>query len=230
MRTNRTVFRILVLAVVLLEGNAGLAFSEDPLDVLLGTAAKYVDAEKYQKAFTLYQRVEPQLRTLSETVQARIYNNMGFCAFKLRIFGEAASYYRQALNRKGDYVICLNNMAALLMNQKKYQEALAYLKRADAIDKRNIKVLFNMAVCLGYQRNERESLVYMKRAFELDEDYTYHRLRSRHISDKYIRKLRERIRNLERDENQRPGSGDLLPEPRSKMDAILVCLLDWPIN
>lgn len=197
--------RFAIMAVAVLISNIALSSFENPLQTHLANASKYIDREDYKKALALYKGIEPSLTALSDTLQARIYNNMGFCAFKLGKFGEAATYYRYALERNNGYVICLNNMAVLLMGQKKFQDAIIYLKRADTIDAHNIKVLFNLTVCFGHLRNEREALSCLRRAFNLDEQYTYRRLKSRFVSDKEIRKLRDQLETLERagDENSR---------------------------
>lgn len=111
----------------------------------------------------------------------------------------AESYYRQALELDGEYVTCLNNLGALLMVQGRYRDANVFLKRADAKEDRNIKVIFNLAVCAGRLENETDLLHYMKRAFELNEDYTYQRLKKNNIGRREIRLLKERIAKLEID-------------------------------
>lgn len=198
MKDNKKLLLLIILASILLMGNDVITISEDSLPALLDKAAELIDHEEYQDALTIYKHNEQLINGLPKVDQARIYNNMGYCAFRLEKPDRAAQYYQKALELNNEYVKCLNNMAALLMGQNRHKDAIVFLMRADAIDQKNIKVIFNLAVCFGYQKNEFEVLTYMKRAFELNEDYTCRRLKKRNISDNDIRELKERIQNLNR--------------------------------
>jgi len=173
-------------------------FPDEPIDIFLTQASQNMDGENYQTALVLYMKALPRLSELSETARSRILNNIGFCAFKTGDLSLAESYYRQALELDGDYVTCLNNIGALLMGQVRYREAAVYLKRADAKEDRNIKVIFNLAVCAGRLKNESDLLLYMKRAFELNESYTYQRLRKNNIGQREIKLLKAKIAHIDR--------------------------------
>jgi tetratricopeptide (TPR) repeat protein len=121
---------------------------------------------------------------------SRIYNNIGFSYYKLNDLESALNYYKQALKIDGNYVVCLNNVAAVFLNQKKYREALTYLTHAYTQDGNNVKVSFNLFVAHANLENKESAKFYLGRAFEIDEDYTIERLKRNGLTDKQIKKIR----------------------------------------
>ena len=99
-----------------------------------------LDASRYSEALILYEEVLKEGAAFDDNRKSRIFNSMGYCHYKLDDRDAAIDDYRQSLEIDPNYVLCLNNMAVVLMNQKRYKDALLYLQRADLIQK-NIKIL-----------------------------------------------------------------------------------------
>jgi len=157
-------------------------------------AGLLLDAGRYAEALIVYKEALKEDGVLDGKKRSRIFNNIGYCHYKLDDLDAAIDYYRQALEIDTDYAVCLNNMAVVLMNQKRYKDALPYLERADLIQK-NVKILFNLFSAHYYLDNRKEALAYIKDAFRLDEDYTEDRLKKKNISREDIDRLKKYIRD-----------------------------------
>jgi len=156
-------------------------------------AGLLLDVNRYAEALALYKEILNSEVPLEDKKRSRIFNNIGYCYFKLNDFEKAYEFYKNALDIDPNYPICLNNYAAVLMNQKKYEEALPYLARAYGIEK-NIKVIFNLFAAHYYLNHQKEALAFIEEALRLDEAYTEDRLKTKNIKQRDIDRLKKRIR------------------------------------
>lgn len=187
----RTSVIILIMIIPLLGTISGWTVDSLKVHDELLKAGGLVDQCLYQEAITLYLRVlEDSSTNIDKKTKSRLYNNTGFCLFKLGDHERAMQYYQKALREDPSYTICLNNLAAVNMNMKKYLQALSFLKQAYKLDNSNIKVVFNLFVVHYYLKNKNEAARYLKEAFELNEEYTEERLRKKKISQADILKLK----------------------------------------
>lgn len=161
--------------------------SEDKYD----KAIFLIDKHSYKKAISLFKGILKTNSVLDDHKKSRIYNNIGYCYYKLDDLESALNFYNLALKIDQNYVVCLNNAAAVLMNIKKYEESLPYLIKAYELDKENIKVIFNLFVVNYYLKNEKKAKIFIEKALKINESYTTERLRKNNISKSKIRKLRE---------------------------------------
>ena len=153
-----------------------------------------VDNNHFKEALSLYNQILKDNSEISNYEISRIFNNIGFCYYKLNDFKNALIFYKKALEIDNNYVICLNNIASVLMTQKEYNQASLYLAKAYQLDDMNIKVVFNLFVA-NYSLNKKEnSLYYLKQALNIDEDYTIKRLRKNNIKAADIEKLRKYLK------------------------------------
>jgi len=156
-------------------------------------AGVLIDKNQYEKAIHLYKEILKESSKLDDHKISRIYNNIGYSYYKLKDLGSALNYYNKALKIDNHYVVCLNNVAVVFLNQKKYKEALTHLTLANNQDGKNVKVSFNLFVAHANLKNKESAQFYLQRAFKIDEHYTIKRLKNNGLSDKQIKK----IRNLE---------------------------------
>jgi len=193
----KRIFSIRTIITLLVITTSASSFSSlvQIRDVDLKNASQYIDEGSYLKALRIYKNIETELATLDNVQKSQIFNNMGFCSYKLKMIDDAESYYRRALLINNQYVFCLNNLGVLFMNRRKYDEALEMLERAYEIDKKNIKVIINLAVCYGSLREEEKAISYLAAAFVIDENYTRLRLKKHHYSEQDIQKVEEYVRS-----------------------------------
>lgn len=164
------------------------------LDAIIHKAGVCIDESHFDQALLLYEGILTSRDLLDENKVSRILNNMGFSHFKLGHFDLAIGFYQKALRLDPEYATCLNNLAAVLMNQKKYEDALPFLIRAKTAQK-DIKNTFNLFVTHYYLNNRRETLANLKEAFLLDEAYTEKRLKDKNISANEIDRLKKYLKN-----------------------------------
>lgn len=179
---------VFFLVCLFLNLNINSAFElEDKYD----KANLLIDKNNYKGAISLFVEILKTNSVLDNHKISRIYNNIGFCYYKLDDFDNALDYYVLALKIDHNYVLCLNNVAAVLMNKEKYKESLPYLNKAYELSKKNIKVLINLFVVNYHMNNKRKAKFYIEKAFKVNENYTTERLRKNNFSKSKIRKLRE---------------------------------------
>ena len=188
-RAARIVF-ILVAVVV------SFSYANEISEINLKKAAAYIDQESYKNALKIYKNIEDRLDSIDSIQKSRIFNNIGFCAFKLKLYEEAEVYYRRALLLNDVYITCLNNLGVLLIRREKYIEAQVFLQKAYDLDNKNIKVIINLAVCCVHRQDKKQAIHYISEAFSIDERYTRLRLKAHHFKDSDIFRLKEYI-NLE---------------------------------
>ena len=197
MKNIKTLKVIYLCALLSLCFNIGLYGYSIKLKEEYNRASILIDKNQYKKAISVYQDMLKSGFELSEHMKSRIYNNLGYCYYKLKNLEDAYRFYTKALEIDGSYFFCLNNISAVLIKQKKYQEALPYLNRAFDLDKEYIKVVFNLFVVQANLKSENLAEYYLKKAFEIDKDYTIERLRKNNISDKQIEKIIKRLDSKE---------------------------------
>ncbi|MDP2914773.1 MAG: tetratricopeptide repeat protein, partial [Candidatus Aminicenantes bacterium] len=181
-----------VLLACLLVPSAFSGQQEMP-DQKYAQAGLWVDAGRYAEALILYEESLKEDGVFDGNKRSRIFNNMGYCHYKLDGLDAAVDNYRQALEIDPNYAFCLNNLAVVLMNQKKYKEALPCLEQANRVEK-NIKVVFNLFAVHYYLDQRKEALVFIKEAFRLDEGYTEDRLKKKNVSREDLDRLKKYIR------------------------------------
>jgi len=182
---------MVVVPVIFLSVIASL-LGEDPEKI--HKAGLLIDVNRFQEALAVYEEILRENTVSDEYLKSKIFNNMGFCHYKLNHADQAVLYYKRALELNGDYAICLNNLAAIYMNQKKYQNALPYLQRAYELGKENIKVVFNLFVVSCYLDKTDDASFYIREAFRIDEQYTEDRLRNKSIGSRDIERLKRYVR------------------------------------
>lgn len=158
-------------------------------------AGMLIDENYYKKAILLYEEILKDNHEIDSYKKSRIFNNIGYCYYKLNEVEKASNFYKKALDVDENFVVCLNNVAAVLMNQRKYKEALPRLTKAYQLDNCNIKVIFNLFVVNYYLKNKEDALNYIEEAFNVNENYTMKRLRKKNISTNDIKKLRKHLKN-----------------------------------
>lgn len=173
----------------------------DEIGYLYRQAGTLLDANNYTEAIFIYKKILERGPDLEGQMKSRLLNNLGYCHYKLNDLESALDYYRQALAVDEKYPTCLNNCAAVLMNQKKYDAALPSLLQAYQLDPKNIKVVFNLLVVHLNLKNKEESLRFVKEAFALDEHYTESRLKKNRIKDEDISKLKQYLRKMDEQRN-----------------------------
>jgi tetratricopeptide (TPR) repeat protein len=156
-------------------------------------AGVLLDKGSYAEAIVLYGAWLEGGASIEKKDRARALNNIGFAHYKLKNLTAAREYYGRALSLDPEYVTCLNNMAAVLMNEKRYADALTYLQRAYASEK-TVKVVFNLFAVHYYLGHREDALSFVEEALRLDEKYTEARLRAKKIKQTDIEKLKRRMR------------------------------------
>jgi len=163
----------------------------DDLDKKYEKAGIFINENHYRAAILLYKEILKENFCLDSHKESRIFNNIGYCYYKLNDFENALTFYNMALEIDNDYVVCLNNMTATLMKQKKYKQALPILSHAYQLDRSNIKVIFNLFVIYINLKNKELAKYYLKRAFLINKDYTKERLKKNGITNKQIIKIQK---------------------------------------
>lgn len=192
LNSRRTPILARILLICFLAPPAFAGRQETP-DQRYAQAGLWVDEGRYDRAIATYQSLLSEAGPETESRLSRIYNNLGFCFYKLDRPDEARAWYEKALAVDGRYAVCLNNLAALLMNQRKFGEALPFLERAFALDARNVKVIFNLFVVQANLENEEEAKRFLRLALDVDRSYTMRRLKSKNISDASIARILRRL-------------------------------------
>lgn len=188
MINNKNFILVFFLVYFFLNLNINSAYElEDKYD----RANLLIDRHSYKRAISLFMEILKTNSVLDNHKISRIYNNIGYCYYKLDDLESAQNYYLLALKIDHNYVVCLNNVAAVLMNKEKYKESLPYLNKAYELDKNNIKVIFNLFAVNYYLKNKSKAKFYIEKAFKVNENYTTKRLRKNNFSKSKIRKLRE---------------------------------------
>jgi len=181
--------RRLCLLLVLL----AVAWADD-LDGPLTEAGRMVDDENFRAAISRYHEILVSFPGLDTNRRSRIYNNLGYCHYRLHDYPSAIGFYRQALELDANYFLCLNNLAAVLVKTKQYRQALPYLERADALNGGYVKVVFNLFVAHARLQERSQARAYLRRALELDRGYTLQRLKRQNFGDGQIVRLEEWLR------------------------------------
>lgn len=188
--------KLIIIFIPLLFLLSIFLYSEDSLEVInkqLERASKLIDEKSYEKALERYENLKQWLFKFTLQKTSRIYNNMGFCAYKMNNDDLAKFYYSKAISLDPNYVICLNNLASLHINNDCFREALIFLSRAFEKDNKNIKVLFNSFVCYLKLKNKEMTKIFIKKAFQLDNKYTIQRLRKNGLNNAQIKRLKREI-------------------------------------
>ncbi len=188
--------KLIIIFIPLLFLSSIFLYSEDSLEVInkqLERASKLIDEKSYEKALEIYKNLKQWLLKFTLQKTSRIYNNMGFCAYKMNDDDLAEFYYSKAISLDPNYVICLNNLASLHINNDCFSEALIFLSRAFEKDNKNIKVLFNSFVCYLKLRNKEMVKIFIKKAFQSDNKYTTQRLRKNGLNNAQIKRLKKEI-------------------------------------
>jgi tetratricopeptide (TPR) repeat protein len=170
------------------------ASSADPADwhELDEKARALIDREEYRQAIPLLHELLNYTAPLDGFTRSRTHNNLGFCHFRLKEYDAALAQYQAALALDPGYLICLNNLAALLIKQGKFRESLPVLEKAFRIDAQAIKILYNFFVVHANLRHEPEAQTFLKLAYERDRSYTRARL-MRRFSARQIREIEKRL-------------------------------------
>lgn len=156
-------------------------------------ACLLLDKNRFAEALVVYEEILKTDASLEDKKKSRVFNNLGFCYYKLNDLEKARQYYGKALDLDRNYSVCLNNLAVVLMNQKKYEEALLYLDQAYGVEK-NIKIIFNLFVTHYYLDHRKEALAYIEEALRLDEAYTQDRLKKKNVSQRDIERLKKYVK------------------------------------
>jgi len=172
------------------------AISHSDLNKKYFQAGVLIDKNRYDKAIILYKEILRESSNLDNHKISRIYNNIGYSYYKLNDLDSALNYYKQALKIDDNYVVCLNNVAVVFLNQKKYTESLTYLSQAYTQNVNNIKVSFNLFVAHANLKNREYAKLYLERAFRIDKDYTIKRLKSNGLTDRQIKKIQNNLNTL----------------------------------
>ena len=93
-------------------------------------AGKLIEEGNYEKAIFLYEEILKNNHEIDSYKKSRIFNNIGYCNYKQNEWENAIKFYKMALEIDNNYGVCLNNIAAALMNKNKHKEALLYLTKA----------------------------------------------------------------------------------------------------
>lgn len=148
-----------------------------------------LDKKHYKEAIILYLEILKKKFEQDNYQISRIYNNIGYSYYKLNDQDKALNFYNEALKIDNNYVVCINNVAAILLNQKKYQEALSYLTKAYRLDCSKIKVCFNLFVAYVYLQNKEFAKYYLQKAIKIDRGYTIKRLKRNGFTNNQIKKI-----------------------------------------
>ena len=157
-------------------------------------AGKLIEEGNYEKAIFLYEEILKNNHEIDSYKKSRIFNNIGYCNYKQNEWENAIKFYKMALEIDNNYGVCLNNIAAALMNKNKHKEALLYLTKAYKLNDSNIKIIFNLFVSNYYLKNKEEALYYIEEAFNIDQNYTLKILKKNNISNSNIRKIRKYLK------------------------------------
>lgn len=151
-----------------------------------------IENEKYEDAVQLGKEILNNYnKELNDYAKSRLFNNIGFCYYKLGKYEEAYDFYLKALETDQNYLLCLNNISAVLIKLKRYQEAIKYLEKALVLNNNNVKVIFNLFVVYAHLKNVEMAKSYLKMALRIDRGYTIKRLKSNGISDKKIAEIQK---------------------------------------
>lgn len=188
-------FRIVLLYIFLLFFNFISANPSDKSDEQYNKVAVLIDNNKYEQAIEIGKEILKNDHELGDFKRSRLYNNIGYCYYKLDKFEEAYNFYLKALAIDNTYFLCLNNISAVLIKQKRYKEALPYLNKAHALDGRYVKVVFNLFVTYINLKNVEMAKHYLKMAFEIDRDYTLKRLKRNGLAGKQMMEIQKFLKD-----------------------------------
>lgn len=188
-------FRIVLPYIFFLFFNFISANPSDKSDEQYNKVAVLIDNNQYEQAIGLGKEILKNDQELGDFKRSRLYNNIGYCYYKLDKFEEAYNFYLKALAIDNAYLLCLNNISAVLIKQKRYKEALHYLNKAHALDGRYVKVVFNLFVTYINLKNVEMAKHYLKMVFEIDKDYTLKRLKQNGFSGKEIMQIQKFLKD-----------------------------------
>ncbi|MEW6455794.1 MAG: tetratricopeptide repeat protein [Acidobacteriota bacterium] len=189
-------FRIVFLYIfLLLCCNFISANPSDKSDEQYNKVAVLIDDNQYEQAIQLGKEILKNGQKLGDFKKSRLYNNIGYCYYKLEKFEEAYNFYLKALAIDSTYFLCLNNISAVLIKQKRYEEALPYLNKAHALEGRYVKVIFNLFVTYINLKNVEMAKHYLKKALKIDKDYTLKRLKRNGATDKQIMEIQKFLKD-----------------------------------
>lgn len=188
-------FSIVLLYIFLLFFNFISANPSDKSDEQYNKVAFLIDNNQYEQAIEIGKEILKNDQELGDFKRSRLYNNIGYCYYKLDKFEEAYNFYLKALAIDNTYFLCLNNISAVLIKQKRYKEALPYLNKAHALDGRYVKVVFNLFVTYINLKNVEMAKHYLKMAFEIDRDYTLKRLKRKGFAEKQMMQIQKFLKD-----------------------------------
>lgn len=188
-------FSIVLLYIFLLFFNFISANPSDKSDEQYNKVAFLIDNNQYEQAIEIGKEILKNDQELGDFKRSRLYNNIGYCYYKLDKFEEAYNFYLKALAIDNTYFLCLNNISAVLIKQKRYKEALPYLNKAHALDGRYVKVVFNLFVTYINLKNVEMAKHYLKMAFEIDRDYTLKRLKRNGFTGKQMMQIQKFLKD-----------------------------------
>lgn len=158
-------------------------------------AGNLIDENRFREAVSLYVEILKDDFELDNYKKSRIYNNIGYCYYKLKDYENALTYYKKAIKIDNNYLFCLNNISAVLLKKKKFAETLIYLNKAYEINKNSIKIIFNLFIVHARLRNKNLAKYFLNKAFEIDKDYSVKRLKKNGLSTDEIKKIQEALKN-----------------------------------
>lgn len=116
--------------------------------------------ERLDEALPIYQKL-----ITDGTTAPDIYQKVGFCLQKQKVYDEAVAAYRMADTLNPDHVWTIRHLATCYRLLKDYETALAYYRKAEEIQPENQNVLFHIGTCLAELKQYDEAL---KCFFRLD--------------------------------------------------------------
>jgi len=159
-------------------------------------AGNLIDHNRFELAKSIYQTIlsKSEIKHQLNTLQlSRLYNNMGFCHYRLKEYDQAIETYLKALHLDPKYLLCLNNISAVLIKQEKYKEACKYLHEAYLLNDKSIKVIFNLFVAYANLNQKPQAGTFLKEAFQLDRQYTRTRLKKNNFTSKQIKRIENKL-------------------------------------
>jgi len=163
---------------------AGNLFADD-FTLALTKSDFYIDKKEYRRALKELNSID--LKILSDSKKAKIYNRRGFVYYKKKQYNEALKNYFISLKLDTNLYYVYNNIGVVYFALKDFEKAKEYYLEAVNRKSNYIKAFVNLALVNLYLRDYHSSYSWMMKAFKSDREY----ISKRFSNKKAVEKLKE---------------------------------------
>lgn len=122
----------------------------------LKDVAEYLFQKNYfSDAYFIYRDIEDK-----SGADAEMYEKMGYCCQKEKLYEEAIHYYKQADLLKPDNVWINRHVAICYRQSRQYEKAVEYYKKVESVEPENLNLLIQIGHCYAELKQYNEALSY----------------------------------------------------------------------